>query len=74
MTELNVQEFYETKADTKWGPIHKQTDPLTFYTLSTKSEYQAIRVTCAKKEVDWLAKIISEVNSFDIYQSKLMID
>ena len=67
MSELSIDEFYELNGQNMWGPLQKQMDPLTFYRFSTKSRFQSIRITCAKKEIEWLAKIIAEVLLIILY-------
>ena len=61
MSVKEMVEFYEENAENMWGHIHDQVDPLTFYKLSKMSEDQSVKVTCAKGEIEWLAKIIAEV-------------
>lgn len=62
MSSEQALTFYEEYADNIWSSIYDQVDPITFHRLSTKSTLHSLKVTCARGEIDWLAKIIEEVN------------
>ena len=59
-----AREFYESGADSRWSSLIGQMDQVTYFNLSFAADSAKISVTCIRKEMDWIARILNEVKIF----------
>ena len=59
-----VREFYESGSDTPWSSLIGQMDQVTYFNLSFAPDTIKISITCIRKEMDWIARILNEVIIF----------
>ena len=61
-----VREYYESGSDSRWLGLAGQMDQVTYFKLSFAEKETKISVTCIRNEMDWIAKILNEVNNLNV--------
>ena len=59
-----IREFYENSelnGDSRWAGMIGQMDQITFFNLAHTAPESKISITCIRREMDWIARILNEV-------------